>query len=519
MRARAPQTNVIPLGRRPQLSRAVTASIPAPVGGWNARDALGEMDPTDAVILTNMFPSTTQVQVRFGHSRFATGLPSQVNTLLAYSGGTSNKLFGVSGTAVYEVTSGGAVGAAALSGLTNDKWQYVNVTTAGGNFLWMCNGADNVYTYDGTNWTDRGAAITGVTSSTLIGCDIHKNRIWAVQVGTLKAWYLPTGSITGAANALDLSAFAPHGGYLMAVGTWTMDAGYGMDDMIAFITSNGDCIIYRGTDPSSAATWSLVGVYWIGSPVGRRCMVKYKGDLLIITQDGLVPMSGAVQSSRLNPRVALTDKIQYAVSTSVSQYGSIYGWQVIPFPKQNMLILNVPVAVGAQEQYVMNTITGSWCNWNSLYANCWALFNDNIYFGSNTFVGKAWTGNSDAGAGIPWRGLQAYNYFGARGQTKRFTMFRPTFQYTNAPVVYGNVAVDFDQSAPVPQLQVAGTTGSSWDAALWDGAMWGGYTFSRGWQGTTGVGYCAAPNLSGTSTGSELNWISTDVIMEPGGFL
>src|SRR3990167_5059306 len=31
-------------------------TIPAPVGGWNARDSIAEMPPTDAAVLTNLFP-------------------------------------------------------------------------------------------------------------------------------------------------------------------------------------------------------------------------------------------------------------------------------------------------------------------------------------------------------------------------------------------------------------------------------------------------------------------------------
>ncbi len=513
-------TNVVPLRRGAQQSRAVTASIPSPTGGWNARDALGEMEPTDAVTLTNMFPSTTNVVLRFGYSAFATGAPAQVQSLFCYSGGTTNKLIAVSNGAFYDISSGGAWPSSSVSGLSNSKWQYVNITTAGGSFIECCNGADHVYTFDGTNWVDRDGAITGVSSSTLIGINVHKNRVWFVQVGTLKAWYLPTQSISGAANALDLSAFAPHGGYLMAMATWTMDAGYGVDDMAVFITSEGDVLVYRGTDPSSATTWALVGVWWLGRPIGRRCFVKYKGDVIIITQDGLVPLSGALQSSRLNPRVALTDKIQFKVSESVSNYGSNFGWQMLPFPKENMLFLNVPInATNLQQQYVMNTITNQWCNFTGWPAACWELYNDDPYFGGPTYVGKAWSTNADAGTAITYSALQAFNYFGERGRTKRYSMFRPTFQLTGQPIVYGNMAVDFDQTAPSSQLSVVSGAGSSWDSGTWDSVTFGGYNFSRAWQGASGVGYCAAPNITGTAQGLELQWISTDVILEPGAYL
>lgn len=518
--ARASRSNVIPLGRTPQLSRSISASIPAPVGGWNARDALGEMEATDAVTLTNMFPRTTSVDLRFGNTYFATGAPAQVQSLFSYAGPIVNRLIAVSNGAFYDITAGGAWPVASVSGFANSKWQYVNIATPGGNFIECCNGADNVYTFDGTNWVDRGAAITGVTSSTLININVHKNRLWFCQVASLKAWYLPTQSIAGAANALDLSAFCPHGGYLMAMGTWTVDAGYGVDDHAVFITSQGDCLVYRGTDPSSATTWALVGVWWLGSPIGRRCMVKYKGDLLIITQDGVIPLSSALQSSRLNPKVAVTDKIQQATSDAVSQYGANFGWQLLPFPKENMLILNVPVsATTLQQQYVMNTITGSWCNFTGWYSACWELYNDDIYFGGPTFVSKAWSSNADAGNAIQWSGLQAFNYFGARGQNKRLTQFRPTFQLTGQPVIYGNLAVDFDQTAPSSQLAVVNGDGSIWDSGTWDSGVWAGPNFSRAWQGAAGVGYCAAPNLSGSAAGLQLQWISTDCLMEPGGYL
>ena len=354
-KSRQPAQRMQPM-RRPavfQRKRSTSVSLPAPVGGWNKRDSLANMGEIDAVTLINLFPGTTSVNVRNGYTQFSTGYGGQVETVMSYNGSTTTKLKGISATgSVYDGTAGGAVGAAELSGLTNARWQYVNITTSGGNFLEMCNGADGVYTYDGTSWVDRSASITGVTASTLTNINVFKNRIWFTEAGTLKAWYLPTQSISGAANALDLSAFAPHGGYLQAMGTWTIDAGYGVDDLAVFITNFGDVLVYRGTDPSSSSTWALVGVWWLGSPVGRRCFVKWKGDLLLICQDGLLPMSGALQSSRINPRVALTDKIQSQMSSVVTSYGSNFGWQVIPFPNQNMLVLNVPINTGSSQEQI-----------------------------------------------------------------------------------------------------------------------------------------------------------------------
>lgn len=506
---------------RYQRNRATSVSLPAPVGGWNARDSLADMAEDDAVTLTNLFPGTTSVLVRNGFTKHSTGYGAQVETLLQYSGGATNELFAISGGSVYDATAGGAIGAAELSGLTNSRWQYVNLATSAGTFIEMCNGADGVYTYNGTSWVDQSASITGVTASNLININLHKNRVWFIEEDSLRAWYLPTQSISGAAAALDLRAFCQRGGYLMAMGTWTIDAGYGVDDLAVFITSNGEVLVYRGTDPSSASTWAIVGVWWIGSPVGRRCFVKWAGELLIITQDGLMPMSGALQSSRVNPRVALTDKIQSQMSAAVVSYGANFGWQVIPFPREDMLVMNVPVTAGnSQQQYVMNTITKSWCNFTGWNANCFELFGNELYFGSINYVGQAWDTAEDAGGSIFIDGLQAFNYFGSRGQLKRFTMLRPMLLINSTQIVNAGINVDFDQTAPASAIGTVTFSGAVWDTAKWDEATWSStLTVSALWQGATGVGYCGAPHVQANLDGASLEWVSTDVVLEPGGII
>lgn len=515
------RTSALMRQRPLQKARAVSQSLPAPVGGWNARDSLADMAKDDAVFLENWFPRTTSVDLRSGYTQWATGLVNQVETLMAYSGSTTQKLFGITNAgSIFDCTSTGAVGAAAVAGLTNGRWQYVNIATPAGNYLWLCNGADAPYTFDGTIWANP--AIAGVTGTNLINVNLHKNRLWAIEKGTLKAWYLPVQSIAGTFSALDLSSFCVDGGYLMAMGTWTVDAGYGVDDLAVFITSNGEVLVYRGTDPSSATTWALVGVWSIGSPVGRRCFIKYQGDLLLICQDGIYPLSGALQSSRVQPQVALSYKIQQAVSDAVTNYGAIFGWQLLSFPAENMLFVNVPILAGnAQQQYVMNAITKAWCNFSGWNANCWELYQELPFFGANGFVGKAWSGTSDAGTAIQANALQAFNYFDTPGQLKRWTMMRPLFNVsgTGNPSIYANTNIDFDQSGSPSPLTFSPITASLWDIALWDSGLWGGSNIFKNWQGCQGVGYCAAPRIQLAASTLTVQWIATDVVFELGAIL
>tara|TARA_R110000868_G_scaffold340880_1_gene601739 strand:+ start:16366 stop:17934 length:1569 start_codon:yes stop_codon:yes gene_type:complete len=510
--------------------RSTAVTLPAPTLGWNARDALEAMNPQDAVTLENWFPAPTTVQARYGYTQYSTGLGAQVETLLTYSGGASNKLFGIAGGSVYNCTAGGAVGAADISGLTNSRWQFVNNTTAAGNYLQMVNGADKMRVYTGAAWAKDGDGapydVTGVNTANCIGITLSHNRVWLTEKNTLKAWYLPTGSIGGVANALDLSSFAQLGGYLQFIATWTMDAGYGMDDMTVFGTSNGEVLVYRGTDPASVSTWSLVGIYVIGSPIGRRCFIKFAGDLLLITQDGVVSMASALQSSRVNPKTALSNKIQYAISQAVSSYSTNFGWDLTVFPKENMLILNVPVQEGlSQQQYVMSTIKRSngdwaWCNFTGWAANCWELWIDNIYFGGNGFVAKAWNGLNDNGSNINCNGLQAFYPFGNDKANKRFTMMRPILQSNGSPNVLAQMNIDFDLSNSTAPLSFSPTTYGSWDSGVWDTAIWGSdLNVLKNWQGCTGIGYWAAPHLYVAQMGIQTTWVNTTVVYESGGIL
>lgn len=501
--------------------RAVSApaSLPAPIGGLNTRDALPAMPPTDAVVLTNFYPATTECQLRQGYTKFATGISGQVETLMNYAGALSDKLFCIAGGKVYDVTSGGAVGAASLSGLTNSRWQYCNISTAGGNFLSMANGVDAPRLYNGSAWSTP--AITGVTATKLNSPTLYMNRQFFIEEGTLKTWYLPVQSIAGAANAIDISSFAYKGGHIVAHATWTIDAGNGVNDHYAIVTSKGQVIVYQGTDPSSASTWSMVGVWDLGTPLGSRCLHKYAGDLLYISQDGLVPMSSALQSSRVNPKVALTDKIQFTISEDASLYGGNFGWQVMYVAPLNQLWLNVPYQVGQnQQQFAMNTISGAWANYQGWNANCFEMFLDSPYFGGNGYVAKAWNGFSDAGVNISGYAIQAFNPFADGGHLKRFTMARPMFRTNGSPAVYAGVAIDFDISDKTSLLNFAPSTSGIWDTAKWDLAVWGGdLSVYNYWQGANGVGYYGAPVVKVLASNIDVRWVSTSLVIEQGAIL
>ena len=206
-------------------------------------------------------------------------MTGQVESVMTYASGSSDKLFAAVGEYIYNVTTGGAVSSPDLSSLTNAKWQSVNFTNTGGSYLMMVNGADKLRSYDGSAWHKDGDGagydITGVNTALCSNINLFKNRIWLIQDQTLKAWYLPINAIAGAAVALDMSSLVQMGGYLVAGMTWTLDAGYGVDDNLAFITNKGELVLWRLTDPTTPTGISMVGLWKLGAPIGRRCYTKF----------------------------------------------------------------------------------------------------------------------------------------------------------------------------------------------------------------------------------------------------
>ena len=100
--------------RGPLIQRPVSGSVnlPAPTGGWNARDPLSLMKPEDAVILENWVPRTADITTRKGAAEHLTGVVGRVRTLASYHSGTVDQLFACTDAGIFDATAAGEVGTA-----------------------------------------------------------------------------------------------------------------------------------------------------------------------------------------------------------------------------------------------------------------------------------------------------------------------------------------------------------------------------------------------------------------------
>lgn len=460
--------------------KARVARLPPPVGGFTTSKPFMQMKPLSAVMLENFYPFPDRLEMRQGYSSHATGFSEIPLRLWTYaSGANPEKLFATTDDGIYDITSAGAIGSPA-SVLTEGKTSAVTIST-GAAFYFMCvNGVDDLVKYDGSTWSTVATFGTQATNE-LSYVEVYRQRLFFVIKDSLRLSYLPINSISGTAVTYDLGAIFRQGGKIIALGTWTLDGGAGPEDQLAVVSSKGEIAVFAGSDPTSPASWGLRGVYFIGKPLGERPLFKYGGDLLFISENGLYPLSAAVQSSAIDRVRSVTEDIRQYFNDSARDFASFEGWQVFAMPDIPLLLVNIPSEPN-RKQVIMHAQTGAWAVLKGWNAYAFARVTTTVYFSTGDTVWRV-GGAADNGANITATLIQAYTDFGYP-LAKQVTMVKPYF------VTEGNfnytlgVTDDFRTIGDTSELSKSDLSASSlWGAGLWGTAVWGGSsTYVQEWQ-------------------------------------
>ena len=517
---------------------AKITSVASPTGGLNAYANLAAMPSTDAIRIVNMVPNSYGCTTRRGTRLHTSGMTGNVESLASRQGADGTTLFlAVAGAALYDVTTAGAVGAPLLSGLNTSVWQSVQFANAAGTHLVMFSGADNPIWYSNAGLA-RLTAGDGIATGTWSGIDpaklcqgvVHQRRLWAVERDSTFAWFLPADSVYGVANSFDFGPFFRRGGYLAALGTWSADLGQGSDDNLVAISSEGEAVVFAGTDVAVSTSWSLRGTYYIGAPpAGRRFLTNIAGDLMLITMAGIVSMATVLTSTKVDVTSdsAYSRKVQYLLSNILQDVGSLAGWEIQYFPEANLLYINIPtVYQGGNGQLVANYINGSWCTFAGMHALTWCRANGRQFYGSTDGrIYEGWVGNRDnmatdgsGGTDIRAACQQAYSDFQMPAAQKQIGIYRPNFLSTQNVQSKTQLAYDYrttqDMYAAPGAVSLAG---SLWSQSYWDMSTWGGEMQAyRSWNGGLGMGTAVSLTLSLTAT-AEITWVSTDYTYRVGG--
>lgn len=554
-----------------QGQKAGSFPIPAPIGGLNARDALAAMPPSDASVMVNMFPYADRVDTRGGFSVQATASSiSQAGTVEGFrrlarhvSMSGTEALFAaffywedVAGTdysrlRIYSVN--GAVLTTAVEVVTAASTDYLEAI---GEWTQFTSGSGSSYliwpmsiraagptlstifhAYTGAAWSTL--AITGLPGI-VQGIHAHRNRLWFYNCrttstggSTLEAYYLPTGAVAGAAIKFDIGPYATKGGRIIAMRTWARDGGDGgLDDVAAFITSEGQAILYGGIDPSSAATWQLIGVFdfgriapWNGSNfqsfgdqygllVRDAYAIKYGSDVLLNTQSGLTSLARVTAGGDQAQDFTISTKIRpLLVEEAERGPTSLAIWQITHVPTLSRLIISIPQSSTdtvstttlrrwTSTWYVMNTDTGAWTTFTGLNSLDSLVLGGAMYFvdGGLSIYFYDNSGADDNGTAITFECRQAYNYFNSP-VNKLVTLMQPMLRAT------GNFSLTVRADA-----DFKGDTISSYTS----------YTVSgtpnvQPWLSPSKYGRAIATHLKGQTSTGVVSWYATNYLAQSAG--
>jgi hypothetical protein len=187
------------------------------------------------------------------------------------------------------------------------------------------------------------------------------------------------------------------------------------------------------------------------------------------------------------------------------------------YPRARYLIVNVPQLEDmTQVQLVMNTVTGSWCQFTGLNAGCWAVANDLLYFGGNDgIVYQADDGYLDNGGQINWQLQTAWQMPGG-AQNKFFKMVRPVMLTGGGIGFRISVSVDFATPLPSGSLSTTPFIGATW-TLTWPWTWGSGNVLDQRWQSVGALGTWASIYIEGVSGGGSCQINNFEMIAERGG--
>jgi hypothetical protein len=385
------------------------------------------------------------------------------------------------------------------------EWTYVNYNTPSAAYLCSVLFGKGYYTYTPTEgWVQVSTKVTTGApaarevqfeyptgtfhdASTMLFIFSFKSRLWFLQGGTGLAFFLPLNSIYGKAGVIDLGQFLTKGGGLAYAFNWTYDSGAGIDDRLVFVGNNGDMVIYEGTDPSSATAWKQVGTWYVGRvPKGRRGFETYAGDVIFVTEFGILSVSDLVSGriTNLQGQSSVAPKVNPTVARTISATLSEKYWQMVNFPSEELIMLLSPARTedaGQRTCWCMSHFNRSWTTFTVMepYAAVvhegTFMFSDRegkLYQGFYGYQDGASYDETVEGNEVTGQFQTGFHDYGTPNANKRAQRVRILGRSDGTPTYLLRVVPEYSFE-DMPNPGGAAVFGSAlWDVALWDSDLW-----------------------------------------------
>jgi hypothetical protein len=381
---------------------------------------------------------------------------------------------------------------------------------------------------DGTAVWAYEPTISGVDPATFVFVAVWKNWVLFVEKDTSRMWVASTvRSLYGPVTSFDFGAQFAHGGNLVGLWSSSGDYGVGMDAHLVAVSSSGDIVVYKGTDPNDATKFSIVGDGFVGGvPAGRRIASPTGSDLLIAGSLGVIPLSKSLVSGAWEQTDAyVTQKIANEFSKLVTTYGGVKGWAMDVHPEDGTLVVTVPVADGQPTtQLAMSLRTGGWSKYRDLPILSMGVWGKKLYFGTadgRVCINTDYLDNVDLAAStyslIKFSGITAFRN-GDNPRQKQVKEIRATYLYEGGLLATTEEArYRYDLTEATAPSPVPSNNSNVFDVAQFDIATFGGdFATQQIVRGASGMGPDVAVAFAG-SAGSRTVLVGIDLVFEEGG--
>lgn len=530
-------------------------SIPAPIRGLITNENESAMQPGGAIVQDNWVPTMRGVKLRGGCVRWCdlhaldTPIPpvpdpSRLPVVSAFEYASAQKrfMFAANATKLFDVTS--SLPVLVKGGQASGNYCASQLANQGGDYLMVVNDAgDFPLRFDGTTWITLNADQITADTTTYPGATVahgknltyvwkYRNRYFFIEGNSMNAWYLGTDAIQGQLNMIPLSGAASRGGKLLFGATWSLESGSGLDDKCVFATDLGELIVFSGTDPSDASNWSQQGVYQVAPPLGINAHMKLGGDLLIMTVDGIVPISASINKDTAQLELAaLTVTIKRTWRDEVAAKNNV-PWTMKKWDEYGGIFVTTPGGLpGNRYCYIANNATGAWARLPGYDAMCFVIMREDMFFGTQDgLIMQADEGGTDDGAPYLATLVGNWNVFQQQVSQTVWRQARATFRARDTAIFEMQLSgcTDFNVELPPPPAPGSDVSVDGvWDAALWDVGTWdagksGSQQPARNtlWVSIGRTGYSHAPVVQvmvSQLIKPDVELISIDALYEPAG--
>ena len=278
---------------------SVGVPLPPPFKGQNDLLPTFSLESPFCVQMHNLNNEKGVVTLRKGNKRFAQ--TSSGNPVALSIAAYGDKLFmlvddSTSALRWYDISSGTPVSVhiTGASGGGDDEIQtlYFN------NYLFFFGEAsllpifDGPIFYNGSTW---GKATWTYPSGTVapFGGAVYKNRAYLINRTQPEYFYTNIDAISGAVTKVSLASIVSKKSELVAIKSVSLSENVTQENLLAFIMSSGEILVYSGSYPNSES-WRIVARFQTSPLLYTNSTVDAKGDTFLLTTTEILSLRNLI---------------------------------------------------------------------------------------------------------------------------------------------------------------------------------------------------------------------------------